>query len=136
MRVLCLLAFVLIGCGDRGPKTWPASGNVVFRNGQPVTSGIVEFAPVGLGPAARGSIDAKGHFVLKTGDILGAVADKHRVAIVQFGLRDGLSKSARDHAHIVPIVHPKYARFESSGIECKVEAGKDNVFTFEVISAN
>jgi hypothetical protein len=68
---------------------------------------------------------------LKTGELPGAVADKHRVVIIQMVLKDGLPEKARQHIHTSRLVHAKYGRFETSALERVVEA-KENTFTIEV----
>ena len=64
MRVLLVgLLLLLAGC-DGGPQLHPAGGTVTFADGRPVTAGVVEFAPVDGGPAARGQIQQDGKFTL------------------------------------------------------------------------
>jgi hypothetical protein len=82
-RVICLLAGLasLAGCGDGLPKRVPVSG-VVLIDGQPATSGTVEFAPVSGGRVAAGDIGSDGRFTMttfKTGD--GCTLGDHKVTI-------------------------------------------------------
>jgi hypothetical protein len=79
---LLLLAAVVAGC-DRHPSTYPVTGTVRFRAGDPVVIGSIEFRS-DTGQIARGRIDAQGAFSLGTfADDDGAVAGRHRVVVVQ-----------------------------------------------------
>lgn len=129
--LFALGALALAGCGA---TTWPVTGTVVFPDGEPVRSGVVEFAPAEGGPAARGPIAADGSFALATGGRPGALAGKYRVVVVQFAVADGAPKHTRPHAHAtVPrAVHGKYRSFETSGLERVVEARDGNVFEIVV----
>jgi hypothetical protein len=128
-----LAALVTAGCGSGGPPVYPVTGVVQFRGGKPLAAGLVEFAPVDGGPAARGRLNADGTFTLSTDDRPGAVAGKHRVAVLPMVVADGAPAS---HRHKAVVVHPKHARFESSGLTATVEAGKTNHFTLEVDPAS
>jgi hypothetical protein len=134
--LLALSALVVMGCGGR---TWPVSGKVVFPDGSPVTSGVIEFAPAeGGGPAARGAIGPDGTFDLITGKERGAAAGRYRVAVVQLGLADGYPGNVRpNHRHnrdpkAPRFVDESFGRFETSGLERTVEPDKDNHFVIEV----
>jgi len=132
--VAALAAAAAPGCGPYQPPTYPVSGKVVFHDGHPVPGGVIEFAPVGGGPAARGKIGSDGHFTLATGDRPGAVAGEHQVAIVPAVMAGGLPPEAAAHAvqHKAAVVHRKYARFETSGLTRRVEPDKNNEFVIEV----
>jgi hypothetical protein len=116
---VALIAATLVGCSS-GPRSWPVKGRVVFSDRSPVASGVVEFAPVGGGPAARGKIDENGRFVLSTGTRPGAAAGEYQVAVVQLVVADGAAAHVSGHkaAHVVPA---KYGRFESSGLKFVVQ---------------
>ena len=119
------LPFVL-GCG--GAKTYPVEGIVVYKDGTPVTGGIVTFELVGDGPAkecARGEIGPDGTFQLRTfarND--GALAGKHRVIVAP---PPALGKSASPTESI----HPRFANYDTSGLQFTVTSGK-NHFRIEV----
>lgn len=133
-RTLALAALALAaGCGGAEPRTHPASGRVVFADGTAVTSGVVEFAPVGGGPAARGKIGPDGRFELETGGRRGAVAGEHQVAVVQMILTDGHPDHVRK-GHQLRLVHGRHRRFETSKLSREVKAG-GNEFVLEVESA-
>lgn len=126
-----LLLVLAAGCGPGGPDVYPAGGVVTFRGGRPVTAGVVEFSPDDGGPAARGKIAADGRFTLATGDRPGAVAGKHRVAVVPMTIADGLP----NHAHKAVRVHAKHSRLQTSGLTAAVEPGGPNQFALEVDAA-
>ncbi|MBN9520655.1 carboxypeptidase regulatory-like domain-containing protein [bacterium] len=112
----------LSGCGPAGPAVYPVSGVVVFPDGAPVKSGTIEFEPADGGPAARGTIGPKGRFTLQTNGRDGAVAGSHRVAVVQVFVLDGLKPEVRaaHSRHSAKVVNPKHARFDTSGLACKI----------------
>lgn len=67
------------GC-DRGPRIVPVSGQVLI-DGQPVTTGFVQFVPTGERPA-YGEIGKDGRFTLTTSkDNDGAVVGTHQVEV-------------------------------------------------------
>jgi hypothetical protein len=79
----CLLVSLtfLVGCGDGLPQRVPVSG-VVLVDGQPATSGTIEFAPVSGGRGAAGEIGSDGRFTMTTfkpGD--GCTLGDHKVTI-------------------------------------------------------
>lgn len=133
-RPLMLALTCLVGCGQSQPRLYPVSGKVFFRDGSSVLSAIIEFAPARGGPTARGKINADGTFTLKTGERDGAVADGHRIVIVQTWLSDGAPSHARRFRHANLVLAPKYRSFDTSPLERQVEPDKKNVFMIEVES--
>lgn len=111
------------GCTPADVPVFPVTGTVMFDNGKPVSTGVIEFEPVNGGPSARGKIGRDGRFELSTGDRPGAVAGVHRVAVVQTFVLDGVTNDDReDHSrHATRVVAPRYARFATSGLEQRVE---------------
>ena len=112
-----MVAF-LSGCAKSGRM--PVTGKVDFRDGQPVTFGIIEFVPTGPGKAARGKIEKDGSFSLRTGSNEGAEPGEYCVAILQPVIRDGLPDKARHHIHDARLVHSKYRRPETSELKAAV----------------
>lgn len=137
MRVLLVgLLLLLAGC-DGGPRLHSAGGKVTFADGRPVMAGVVEFAPVDGGPAARGQIQQDGKFTLTTDGRDGAVAGPHRIAVVQLVVLDGADAAARGkHQHKGSRVHPRYARFDTSKLTAEVQAGAVNDVTIRVDPAD
>jgi hypothetical protein len=91
----------------------------------------VEFAPESGGPGARGKIGADGSFSLKTGDVTGAVVGKHKIIVVQVFLADGAAAHV-SASHKAAVVHPKYAKYESSGLSRDVKRETENHFPLVV----
>jgi len=115
---LALVAILgLVGCG--GPYV-PVEGKIVYGDGsaaKELKEGTVEFEAVDQKISARGGIDAEGRFRMTTersGD--GCVPGKHRVVVT--------SKMEPGDKPTPVIILPKYARFETSGLEVIVESGK------------
>jgi hypothetical protein len=131
--LLLVILAVLAGCSDSDKhRTYPAAGVVQFSDGTPLTGGSVLCeSPHGL--AARATIGNDGSFKLWTyvdGD--GAVAGKHRVAIMP--LRDeGFDPDGG--ARSQPAFHRRFMSMDTSGIELEVKPEGDNRFTIEVEAA-
>jgi hypothetical protein len=122
------------GCESPGPSLHPAGGRVLFSDGRPVTSGMIEFVPVDSGPAARGRIEPDGHFVLQTGDRPGASAGNYRIVVIQMVVAEG-AQAHLGARHMSSMVHAKYARTDTSGLSRDIQAGVNNNFAIEVDSA-
>lgn len=81
-----------IGCGGaparQPPKTYPVQGKVQYKDGKPVTKGLIEFRAETEPVVANGMIASDGSFVLKTafanGHLEGAVAGQHKVTFHPF----------------------------------------------------
>lgn len=118
----------LSGCGRQ--DIYPVKGKLIYSDGTPAAElkgSRVIFegsGPDGRNYSAEGEIDGNGHFVLTTtkeGD--GAVIGKNRVLI---------ERRMIDPEHPAPrVIHERFERFESSGIELEVEK-KKNEFTITV----
>lgn len=124
-------SLLLGGCGSADPPTWAVSGQVNFSDGSPVSFGVIEFAPIAGGPVARGQIDPAGHFVLATGARTGAVAGRHRIAIIQVVMNDGAPADFRPK-HVLRLVHSRYNSFGTANLEWEVEPHDNNVRVIEV----
>ena len=131
---LTIFLLGLLGC-DSGNLTYPAGGRVAFPDGTPLDGGAVEFRSLETRPSvgARGIIQPDGTFRLTTykpGD--GAVPGTHQALVVpkrppghQWDEMRGSSQMAT--------LHPKYQRFESSGLEYTVtENASKNEFQIMV----
>ena len=131
-------AFLLLGCllfaaGCGQPKV---TGTVTYSDGTPLERGTVNFQTATH--AAMGSLDKNGRYTIggaKTGDgvppgtyrvfITGAMGiDTSNTQAVQFGQGPGMT------APIIPLIHKKYERPETSGLTCEVKSS--TVFNIEV----
>lgn len=119
------VGFAAVGCGSSGPALHPVAGKVAYRDGRPVAGAMVEFAAAD-GTGARGKTGADGRFELTTGDRKGAAAGSYRVAIVQMTVADGAAGHIGAH-HAPLVLHPKYAKFETSGLTREVKAGPNEI---------
>src|SRR5262245_47806020 len=118
-------SFLASGCGSSEPPTWPVAGQVNFNDGSPVGWGVIEFSPDGGGPVARGQIDSTGHFVLATGARTGAVAGRHRIAVIQVLVTDGAANFRPKHVN--RLVHSRYASFGNSNLHWEIEPKANQV---------
>jgi hypothetical protein len=127
LAVLALILAAAVGCGSG--KTTPVRGKVVFKDGTPLSGGLVLFRPVDekLQVSARGDIQKDGTFILGTyqeGD--GAVPGKYQVAITPPPRPTRLEKPIGP-----PFIHPRFESYETSGLEFEVTHRK-NEFTIQV----
>lgn len=113
-----LTAGLLIGCSPAA-RLEPVAGVVEFEGGEPLRGGIVTFSPSsGQGPPAHGRVGTDGRFRLSTQGRDGATPGAYRVAVVQPGEAAG-----RGGRHSHRVVDPKYSRFDTSGLERRIEPG-------------
>jgi hypothetical protein len=123
-----LVALVLLGAGGCGGETFfPVSGKVVYKDGTPVSAGLVIFEPVSQKISARGEIQADGSFQLGTRkDNDGALEGDYKVLIAPPPLPEE-GKRRRSP------VHPKYQSLESTPLKFTVTRERDkNKFHIEV----
>lgn len=137
--IVLFSVWIVSGCADGRPATFPAAGRVVFADGTPVTSGTVELESVEDGINARGAIQPDGTFRLstyETGD--GALPGRHRVAVIQMVFAQDERAIHHDHAadaQRTQTVHPKYATYDTSGLAVDVLADRENEIPIVVESA-
>jgi hypothetical protein len=124
---LCLLT---AGCGDSGPRMYPARGRVVFTDGDPVKLGTVELLSDEHGTTATGKIEQDGTFVLGTlTDSDGAAAGGHRAIVVQVAVFDGTLQHQRDHG---AMVDPLYGSYTSSPLKVTIRKAARNEIELQV----
>jgi len=128
----CVLAFSAAGCSSSGLDLQPVTGKVVFKDRRPVKGAIIELVSE-AGTGARGKTDSEGRFELSTGGHKGALVGKYQVAIIQMLVIDGAASHSKSH-HAALVIHPKYAKLETSGLVCEVKNGS-NELTFELDTA-
>src|SRR5262245_14295477 len=123
-----LVSLVLFGASGCGSQTlFPVSGNVTYKDGKPVTAGLVIFEPVSQKISARGEIQANGSFQLGTySDNDGAMEGEYKVLIAPPPLPE---EGPRRRSP----VHPKYQNLESTPLKFTVTRDRDkNKFHIEV----
>ena len=134
LRGLCiaLLIVALSGCSDGKPRRYPVQGKVTFPDGKVLTRGTVEFQSIGQSPpsTATGSIQPDGSFELETATAKdGAIPGRHRVVVV--GDDEISTSEERPWKLSKSLVHPRHARFKTSGLEVVVEP-KRNAIVIQV----
>jgi hypothetical protein len=117
--------WLIVGCG---PSLQSVKGTVTLPDGKPATGSMVVFESQSSGAAvtARGDVQTDGSYTLSTlkpGD--GVPPGKYRVAVVPPAM------VSAEGPNIVPF-NPKFATFETSGLEFEVERGKQNEFPIKV----
>lgn len=126
-RLLLIGLLLLAGCGSRGPRMYPVTGEVVFEDGVALQGGIVEFTAVEPEISSSGRIGQDGKFQLTTiNDGDGAVAGEHR-AIVISSFGDGLVTHNHD-AKTLRRPAKKFANYKTSGLKFTVKSGEKNHF--------
>jgi hypothetical protein len=119
-----LVLAVLGGCGSR---KYPVVGKVVFKDdGTPLPGGMVVFSPVDTGNhvGARGYIRPDGTFELSTekeGD--GSLQGRYQVLVRPPSQGRGEDDPRRN----ISVIDPRYSRFETSGLQFEVKAGKNEI---------
>ena len=123
--LVCMVLFGASGCGSE--TFFPVSGNVTYKDGKPVTAGLVIFEPVGQKVSARGEIQDDGSFQLGTHrDDDGALEGEYKVLIAPPPLPE---EGRRRRSPI----HPKYRNLESTPLRFTVTRDPDkNKFHIEV----
>lgn len=125
---LVILFTATLGCEPKIP-VYPVHGVVLFEDGEPVRTGMVEFESLEHGFNARGTIGRDGRFQLGTfGDADGAVAGRHRAMVIQFLAVDSTPEIVHDHGDPVSRA---MADYETSGLQFDVQP-KDNELRISV----
>jgi len=120
-----LLLFGASGCGSE--TFFPVSGKVTYKDGKPVTAGLVIFEPVSQKTSARGEIQADGSFQLGTyKDNDGAMEGEYKVLVAPPPLPEEAKRRRSP-------IHPKYQNLESTPLKFTVTRDRDkNKFNIEV----
>lgn len=135
--VLGLLVGGVLGCGDKGPKTYPVNGKVVFK-GKPgkldrLMGGRVVFQSVADPKVmAVGILEDDGSFSMvaqipsENKGYTGVLAGDYK-ARLDLPLDD-------DNKPVRGLVHPKYLDFDKSGLKYTVPTSGDIVVEVETPS--
>jgi hypothetical protein len=123
-------ALVLALAGGCASRKFPVVGKVVFKDGTPLPGGLVVFSPLDPGShvGARGYIKPDGTFELSTekpGD--GSLEGRYQVLVRPPSQGHGEDDPRRN----LPLIDPRYTRFETSGLQFEVKPGKNHL-TIEV----
>jgi hypothetical protein len=111
-------AFLVVGCGDGGPKIVPVSGSVTI-DGQPLTYGHVQVLPAGWRPASA-RLDGNGRFTLTTTNPNDGCAVGTHPAVVLAG--ESLTpETMKWHAP------EKYANASTSGLTVTITGPTDDL---------
>ncbi len=136
LAVAWAAAVVLAGAGCRGaagvPKTYPVKGTVVLKgaDARQLRGGYVRLQGVAdPNLKAVGEIEEDGSFVLGTSfdgkPLAGVREGEYRILIEPPAAEEETSRPRGN-------LHPRYWRFETSGLKCTVTPEQENVLTLEV----
>jgi hypothetical protein len=135
---------IVVGCSDGRPRTYPVQGRIRFEDGRPVPFGVVEFRSASYGGrTARGEIDQRGHFNLRTfADNDGALPGEHKVVVVQYldptvwknsSLRKPPAAPEHErHSNQTVLVDRRYADYRTSDLAATVKPQSDNAIELVV----
>ena len=76
-----MMALMLSGCGQSGPKYWPVDGGVTFR-GKPVTKASIRFTNLKLGIDVLAKLNADGKYEILSGEKMGLPEETYQVAVI------------------------------------------------------
>jgi hypothetical protein len=127
--LLVVLAALVLGCADSGPKRYRVSGTIQYK-GQPVKAGTVTFIADGTQSAAGGAPITDGKYDIPAG--AGLVAGKYKVSVsapdpktvAPQGEMPGMSVQPRE------MIPAKYNA--STELQAEVKSGTPNEFSFEL----
>lgn len=131
-RVIWAATLLLAGCAgvpDRPPEVVPVSGKVVFRGGQPMPGGRVEFHPKGGGKEASGELDKNGGFRLtswKKDD--GVMPGEYAVTVKPFTYKTGNPQQVPQGHR----VSRAYWEEDTTPLQATVTKTGPNDFTFTI----
>ncbi len=132
------VALIAAGCGQvnsaQGPKAFPASGKVIYKN-KPLSNVVVTFYNAEGEERASATTNPIGEFTLTTyepGD--GAPAGEYTVSITTMEMEGEDAGEGGDEA--APAQRPrfpsKYTSTDTSDLRATVAEGEANNFTFEL----
>ena len=122
---LWLIWLAASGCGSQ--TLFPVNGKVSYKDGKPVTAGLVIFEPVTQKISARGEIRTDGSFQLGTyTNNDGAMEGEYKVLIAPPPLPE-------EGKRLRSPIHPKYQNLQSTPLQFTVTKDRSkNRFNIEV----
>ena len=129
----------ITGCG-RGIETYPVTVHVSFPDGKTLEGAIVAFQSMpdpdagenAKSISAIGKVGSDGICRMMTqtpGD--GAIAGRHRVTVAPPPLPGG-SGDLDEMGRIIPEIHPRFRKSDTSGLEVTVTPDGPNEFRLEI----
>lgn len=135
-----LLVVSIVGCSEG--NVFPVSGKIIFADGSPVDTGIIEFRHNTEHINARAKIEKDGKFKLSTFEEFdGAVVGNHKAIIVQHIMAEVEAPTERhdNQGHAAASKHlnhrrvdKKFSSYDTSPLEFQVESDQENDFVVEV----
>jgi hypothetical protein len=126
-RVVILSLLLGAGCTSSSmPKTYPVSGSVVYKGGQPMKGGVINFVPLEESPVrVSGSIGEDGKFSLFTvkdkGKISGAPPGEYHVDVVPPLSGQAKGDAPAGHIATMPIPLPGAYKIEAKDNRIEVQ---------------
>lgn len=125
---VCLL--LLIGCSSDSIPTYPTRGQVLFPDGRPVRTGVIELKSLEHDLNARGQIAHDGSFTLGTYTADdGAVAGMHQAVVMQFLASDSGPEIQHKHGDPVDL---RFADYNTSSLEFEIQPVSVNQLEVQV----
>ncbi|WP_437194276.1 carboxypeptidase-like regulatory domain-containing protein [Planctomicrobium sp. SH527] len=109
-----LLCLVALGCGSRGPKSYPVTGKVIYDN-EAVSGASVLFIPVAGGPYATGHSADDGTYEVKL------PAGAYKLAINAMSFPNGVESEG------VSTLPSKFGSEQTSGVTAEIKDGPNVV---------
>src|SRR5262245_14330401 len=124
-RPVLLVALALTLLGGCGSRRYPVVGKVVFKDGTPLPGGLVVLSPLDSDnhTGAQGYIQPDGTFELGTespGD--GVFPGRYQVLVKP----PAQGKGEDDPQSSLPMIDPRFTRFETSGLEIEVKPSRND----------
>lgn len=131
--VALVSSFLVVGC-DSGPKYYPVSGTVVFKqDGSTAQFGSIEFRSESEPPVvARGEITKAGTFSLASSGKIGTIGGSHTVVIIQV---IGNPRGNVRHNHGLEVAK-KYSDHRTTDLKVNVTKENASTLVLEVDSNN
>jgi hypothetical protein len=117
--VSALAGLALLACTGCSHQSGLGNGIVRFTDGEPVTSGSIEFRSTADGERYASLIDPQGKFQLTSEDgSPGLPAGTYEAVVVQIVLTEDLAAELHTHGHTVP---RRYADYYTSGLSVSTQ---------------